>query len=483
MIKLYNTLSRSKETFVPINPNEVKLYACGITVYDECHLGHASQAIIFDVLRNFLEFSGYKVTYIRNYTDIDDKIINKANQQGRTAKEVSEFYINDAQKDMAALKVALATFEPKVSENMSEIIDFIARLISLEFAYVANGDVLFDVTKDPQYGKLSNRKIDELLSEEISYKKSPFDFALWKASKPGEPSWSSPWGEGRPGWHIECSAMAKKYLGETFDIHGGGLDLVFPHHENEVAQSECCHGKPFANYWLHNGLVMVNNQKMSKSLGNFYTIKKALSLVPADVIRFLVLSSQYSSNVDFMEDNLIVASKRVYYFYKTLEAVDALLEKHKDTPIETSSESEQSHKFLTEFIDSMSDDLNTPKVMAILSEQFRLANEMVSPKRPLKSKEIAFLREFRSDVVKISEVLRVLDESPRTILEHFKDLHLTRIEIDRNYINNLIEQRQAARTQKDFAKADELRNGLLKLGIQIKDSSTGTDWDVDFRAD
>ncbi|HAH31884.1 MAG TPA: cysteine--tRNA ligase, partial [Elusimicrobia bacterium] len=300
-MKIYNSLTRAKEEFKQITPGEVKMYACGITVYDECHIGHAMQAVFFDVIRRYLEHIGNKVTYVRNYTDVDDKIIAKGVELGCDPLDVSARYIAESEKDMAALKVRPATHQPKVSDNIREIQDFISGLLAKGAAYVSSGEVFFDVPKFKDYGRLSGRKTEELLSEEapVAGKRSPFDFSLWKPAKPGEPAWDSPWGRGRPGWHIECSALANKFLGKTLDIHGGGLDIIFPHHENEIAQSEALNSCKFANYWIHNGLVMVDNRKMSKSLKNFYTIKEALAKYQADVIRYMILSFSVSSNVNF----------------------------------------------------------------------------------------------------------------------------------------------------------------------------------------
>jgi cysteinyl-tRNA synthetase len=289
-IKVYNTLSKKVEEFIPLQPDRVTMYACGITVYDEAHIGHASQAVFFDVIRTYLVHKGHKVSYVRNFTDIDDKIIKRANETKKLASEISEKYIAETRNDLAKIKVRPADIEPKVTEHIPDIIAFIEALISKGFAYPSAGDVLFSVEKCADYGKLSNRTVEDLMGLELdSKKKNPADFSLWKAAKQGEPSWDSPWGKGRPGWHIECSVMARKYLGDTLDIHGGGIDLLFPHHENEIAQSESLTGKPLSRYWLHNGLVMVNNQKMSKSLGNFYTIKEALEKFEPDVIRYISL--------------------------------------------------------------------------------------------------------------------------------------------------------------------------------------------------
>ena len=326
-MKIYNSMTGKKEEFKPIKDGEVKMYACGITVYDLSHIGHARQAIVYSMIKNYLEYRGYKVTYVRNYTDVDDKIINKANALGKNAIEFSREQIEETEKDMAGLHVAPADIQTKASEYIDKIIDFVQKLIDKGYAYVApNGDVYYSVRKFKDYGKLSHRNVDDMLNgvriELEEGKEDPIDFALWKSAKPGEISWDSPWGKGRPGWHIECSAMALNTLGETIDIHGGGRDLLFPHHENEIAQSEALTGKTFANYWSHCGLIKINGEKMSKSLGNSLTIRDALKMYDYEVIKYLMFSKHYGSDMDILDSDFLMAEKHMYYFYISIKQME-----------------------------------------------------------------------------------------------------------------------------------------------------------------
>ena len=399
-IRIYNTMSRTLEDFVPLQDKKVGMYACGITVYDDAHIGHAMQAVVFDVIRNFLEYRGYEVCYVRNFTDVDDKIIARAGREGVEPLDLSARYISETRKDLEALHVRPATHEPKVSEFIDEIISFISELVEKDFAYESQGDVLFDVSSIKEYGKLSHRKLDDLLNRDSDAKKrNPQDFALWKSAKPGEPFWASPWGNGRPGWHIECSAMSRKLLGDSFDIHGGGIDLIFPHHENEIAQSESLTGKPMAKYWLHNGLIMVDKQKMSKSLGNFYTVKDALEKFSADEIRFLILSNHFTSNFDFSKEAFRVARKRVYYFYRTLQQVDSVLAEN------GIADSAGSGALLEAFEQAMDENFNTSRVIAALSSAFSEINGLLTGKRKVLLQNLDKLAVFRADTVKISKVL------------------------------------------------------------------------------
>ncbi|MBI5418283.1 cysteine--tRNA ligase, partial [Candidatus Poribacteria bacterium] len=333
-VKIYNTLSGEKEEFKPIVQNEVKMYACGVTVYDYCHLGHARGALAFDIMRNYLEYRGYKVTYVRNFTDIDDKIIKRANEEKITTEALTSKYIGEYYKDMESLGVRKADIEPKATEHMNEIIVLIECLIKNKYAYVVEGDVYFEVAKFKGYGKLSKRTLDDMKAgarvEIDRRKRSPLDFALWKSAKPGEPKWKCPWGEGRPGWHIECSAMSMKYFGASFDIHAGGKDLVFPHHENEIAQSEACTGKPFAKYWAHNGFVNINEEKMSKSTGNFFRLREILSKCDPETIRFFLLSTHYRSPIDFSDAHLEEARNGLERFYTSLTLAKEAIDQNKD---------------------------------------------------------------------------------------------------------------------------------------------------------
>ncbi|MBN1981198.1 MAG: cysteine--tRNA ligase [Chitinivibrionales bacterium] len=478
-IRVYNTLSRSMEEFSTIEPNRVRMYACGITVYDEAHIGHASQAVFFDIIRNYLEYRGFRVDYIRNFTDIDDRIIAKANKTNKTAAEISTYFIQETKRDLESVKVKAATLEPKVTDHITEIIAVISGLIDKGAAYESNGDVLFAVETFKDYGKLSHQRPSELLEiEPGGGKRNPADFALWKASKPGEPAWQSPWGFGRPGWHIECSAMARKYLGDTLDIHGGGIDLVFPHHENEIAQSESLTGKPLARYWIHNGLVMVNNQKMSKSLGNFYTIKEAVRKYVPDVIRFIILSHHYSSRIDFSEDAFKNAEKRVFYFYKTLLLVNRFASQAKDSKQQKGAAGNGHNDLLAQFENAMDDNFNTAKVIAELSVACSTINKSIADKKMSAEQKTASAVQFIAHVKTMSGVLGFLDEEPESVIQRIKQQYVNRIGYSTEAIEQEIAQRSEAKKQKDFSRADAIRTGLLQKGIKLLDTAGATEWEI-----
>ncbi|MCX8057940.1 MAG: cysteine--tRNA ligase [Spirochaetes bacterium] len=525
MIKIFNTLTKKIEEFIPNKEKEVKMYACGITVYDEAHIGHGYQAIIFDIIRSYLQYRGYKVTYVRNFTDIDDKIIKKSKESGKPFFEITEYYIKDSLNDLFNLKVREADFQPKVTDHINDIIEFIKVLIEKKFAYVVDGEVLFDTRKFTEYGKLSKIKIDENISletgeteEEKKRKKHFTDFSLWKPSKEGEPAWDSPWGKGRPGWHIECSVMAMKYLGDQLDIHGGGIDLVFPHHENEIAQSEAYSGKPFAKYWVHNGLVMINNQKMSKSLNNFYTIKDILKLYQADVIRYIVFSNHYSSPINFSLEIFKNASKRVYYFYSTLEKIYDIAVKYSFNNIFIFNEqniiteinyykkiesilNDNKNDFYiffnnkntfvtidniineleTKFIEYMDDNFNTAKTMGLFSEIFKKINEYIELKNINDKEKLLPLLKFYAHFIKIANVLNIFNEIPSNFIKKFKDLYLKEINITEDFINSKINERLNYKKMKDFVNADKIRDELLKnYNIKLLDGKEGTKWMINF---
>jgi len=473
LIRVYNTLNRKKEDFAPMNGKEVKMYACGITPYDEVHIGHAMQAVVFDTIRRYLEFSGYKVTYVRNFTDVDDKIINRANTEGVPATDIASRYIKSSKNDLSRLKVRPADFEPLVSEHIKEIIDFVQGLIAKGHAYEKNGSVYFDVQSFKGYGKLSGRTLEEMMQqeEESQDKKSPFDFALWKATKPGEPYWDSPWGKGRPGWHIECSTLAKTFLGESIDIHGGGVDIIFPHHENEIAQSEALSGKQFAKYWLHNGLVMVGKQKMSKSLGNFYTVNDALNKYGADVLRYMIFSFAYNSNFNFEEPNFLNAEKRIYYYYSTIKRVKDLLipgTKDDDELIKRGED------FIKAFSTYMDDNFNSAQVLADLNDHFTYVNQYLDKKKKIGTQAAA---SFAKILGTIQTVYGLLDEAPEVYISDYKERISARVGISICDIDKLLVERNQARKTKDFAKADQIRKDLLSKGIVIMDSPDGnSDW-------
>ncbi|SNR72494.1 cysteine--tRNA ligase [Desulfurobacterium atlanticum] len=467
MIKVYNTLTGKKEEFKPLEGKSIKMYVCGPTVYDDAHIGHARSAVVFDVIRRWLEERGYKVTVVRNYTDIDDKIIKRAKERNLTWKEIAERYIKSFEADMKALNVKEPTFKPKVTEHIPDIIKMIEGLIEKGYAYESDGDVYFSVEKFPQYGKLSKRKKEELLAGARilpgEKKKNPLDFALWKKSKEGEPGWDSPWGKGRPGWHIECSAMSMKYLGETMDIHGGGLDLIFPHHENEIAQSESFTGKPFVKYWLHNGFVMVNSEKMSKSLGNFFTIKEILKEFPPDVLRLFLLLTHYRSPIDFSFERL-KESKNALERLKNIILSKQAIEK---IPVaENSTETINISKFKEEFEKAMDDDFNTAKAIGVL---FELGKEInIRKDKALKEGKIS-----ADEKESLIESISFIEEALK-ILGFKLSQEKSSGELEDKLIQLLIDIRQDLRKEKNFKLADKIRDKLKELGITLEDLPTGT---------
>ena len=480
-MRIHSSLTRKMEDFRPLVDGELRMYACGITPYDEIHIGHARQAIVYDVIRAYFEFLGYKVTYVRNFTDVDDKIIQRANEEGRESREVSEQYIRENSRDLELLKVKKATHEPKVTDCIDDIIGYIQGLIDRGFAYVSNGEVLFDVAGFSGYGKLSNRKKEDLINAEDSpNKRSNNDFVLWKPHKPGEPHWESPWSDGRPGWHIECSAMAMKYLGQEIDIHGGGLDLIFPHHENEVAQSEAYSGKQFARYWLHNGLVMVNGTKMSKSLGNFLTVKDALKIYFPEEIRYVVLTHNYSTNVDFSKSLFLNARKRLYYFYTTLAKVKEFLD---GDDVEASPERVPAiiAGFEDRFVQLMDDNFNTPRVISEITEIFKELNKIIDSGKYSREEKrgifVAFLEVFK----KVTSILRLFEEEADDYLAKLKDRVLAEMGLSEDFINSKITERQAAKSIKDYAKADSIKEELKSAGIAVQDSPDSVSWEIIFQ--
>ena len=449
MLSLYNSLTRKKEPFTPIQPGKIGIYVCGITVYDDCHLGHARSMVSFDVIVRFLRTQGFDVTYVRNITDIDDKIIVRAQERGISIHELTALYIASMHADSKALAILPPDFEPRATDCIDGIVRLIQRLIDSEHAYLGdNGDVYYQVERFPDYGKLAHKDLDGLESgarvEVALAKRSPLDFVLWKAAKPDEPSWSSPWGEGRPGWHIECSAMAMEQLGEQFDIHGGGLDLQFPHHENEIAQSEGATGKTFANYWLHVGMLQVNNEKMSKSLGNFFTIADVLKIHPPEVIRYFLLSSHYRSSLNYSDDTLHNASKALMRLYQSI----------KDVPFNGEA---LDQTWIDQFNTAMNDDFNTPIALSVL---FQLSREINKTKSP----------QLAATLKHLGATLGVLQESPESFLQTGSS--------DTDAINQLVKERFEARQQRNWARADEIRNQLLAQGIEVEDGAEGSTWRV-----
>lgn len=464
-MKLYNTLTRQKEEFVPIEEGKVRMYACGPTVYDYIHIGNARPAIVFDVLRRYLEYRGYDVTFVQNFTDVDDKIINRANELGISPKELADTYIEEYFKDADALGIRRATVHPRVSEHMDEIIDLIQSLIDHGKAYVAeDGSVFYRVDAFPEYGKLSGQNIDDLKAgariDVNEDKESPLDFAVWKAKKPGEPYWEAPWGEGRPGWHIECSAMSTSILGNTIDIHGGGQDLIFPHHENEIAQSEGATGCPFCHYWVHNGYINIDKEKMSKSLGNFFTVRDVASQYDLDAVRLFMLMSQYRSPVNYSQKMIEQATNALGRLTNFREDKTYRLERTEDRALTADEQAwvDGLSRYSQAFIDAMDDDLNTADAISAIFDLVRDANTEISDDSPKAMIQAALdLFEELTDVLGIARV-KEADAA------------------DDAKIEELIAKRTEARKNKDFATADAIRDELLAMGVEIKDTRDGVRW-------
>ncbi len=478
-LSVYNTLTKQREVFKPIDPEKVGMYACGVTVYDICHIGHAMQAIIYDVIRNHLEFLGYKVTYVRNYTDVDDKIIDRAGAMGICPLEHSRNMIKATEDDLALLGVKAADVEPKVSDHIPDIIALIEALIARGCAYPANGDVYFKVNSFSQYGRLSNRSPEDMRAgARIAVnpdKKDPLDFALWKKAREGEVSWPSPWGEGRPGWHIECSALSCKYLGKNFDIHGGGQDLIFPHHENEIAQSLAACDCNFASYWIHNGLVTVEGRKMSKSFNNFISIRDAVEKYYPETIRFTILTHHYSSNIDFCEQAFYDAYSRLIYFYTTLKQVEELEARYPDYP-----KTVPPHITLPDvaaaFTRAMNDDFNTAAAIREIGVAFKFLNDLLTAKKPKLKQKIHALVEVITGLKLCLGVLGLLQETPAKGLAGIQDYLVRRKAIDVVQVEELVTQRNEARDAKDWARADRIRDTLNEKGISVMDGPEGTVW-------
>ena len=466
-MKIFNTLTRRKEEFVPLEEGKVKMYVCGPTVYNLIHIGNARPMIIFDTVRRYMEYKGYEVNYVSNFTDVDDKIIKKAIEEGVSAEEISTRYIKECKKDMADMNVKPATTAPQATQEIQGMIDMIQTLIDKGYAYpAADGTVYFRVKKFKEYGKLSHKNLDDLQSGFRSLKVSgedqkedPLDFVLWKPKKEGEPSWPSPWCDGRPGWHIECSVMSKKYLGEEIDIHAGGEDLIYPHHETEIAQSECCNGKIFARYWMHNGFLNIDNRKMSKSLGNFRTVRQIGEQYDLQVLRFFMLNAHYRSPLNFSADLMEAAKNSLE---RILEAAGKLSDRKDNAAVENITEEElallkEAEGFVTKFEAAMDDDFNTADALAAIFELVKFANTNVNENS---SKE--FAAGLYEELFKLSDVLGLKIEKKEEILD--------------KEIEDLIQERQAARKAKDFKRADEIRDELLKKGIILKDTREGVKW-------
>lgn len=463
-MRVFNTLTRQKQELVPITPGEFKIYACGPTVYNFIHIGNARPLCVFDVLRRYLEYRGNKVNFVQNFTDIDDKIIRRANEEGLTFKEISEKYIEEFWKDAKGMNIREATYHPKATENIDEIIAIVSALIEKGYAYAVDGDVYFSTKKFQEYGKLSHQPLEDLeAGARINIgelKKEPMDFALWKNAKPGEPYWESPWGKGRPGWHIECSAMVRRYLGETIDIHCGGQDLIFPHHENEIAQSECCNGVPFANYWMHNGFITVDKVKMSKSLGNFFTVRDVAEKYGYEPIRLLMISCQYRSPINYSIDAIEQCKASLERMYTCRDNLDFALQNAVDDAGENDGEiMALIDKRKAEFVDAMEDDLNTADAIGVLFELIRDLNTNVNDKTV--SKVVAEYAISAFD--ELTDVLGlVYNRDKKGSLD--------------DEIEALIEQRNAARKAKNWAEADRIRDELKAQGIVLEDTAQGVKW-------
>lgn len=486
MMRVYNTLRGKKEELVPLTPGRIGMYACGVTVYDLCHIGHARSAIVFDVIRRYLGFRDLEVRYIRNFTDIDDKIINRAKQEGVPWDQVARRYTEEYYRDMDRLGVGRADVEPKATEHIPEIIEIVKGLVEKGYAYAVDGDVYFEVKKFADYGKLSKRDIEEMLAgarvEVDERKRNPMDFALWKASKEGEPSWDSPWGPGRPGWHIECTAMSIKHLGKSFDIHGGGADLIFPHHENELAQSEAFTGKPFARYWIHNGFITIDKEKMSKSLGNFFTIREILDKFDPEVVRFFLLSTHYRSPIEFSDELLREAESSIDRYYSTVirttDFLKEVQEKPKPTPEERSLE-EALAAFMNKFKEAMDDDFNTALALGHIFELVREVNRYLDAK-PSGRKAKELLSKTEDLLRQAGSVLNIFNKRP----EDWNDalMQTRKIPYSKEEIQDKIRQRQEARQKKDWATADAVRKELEAQGIILEDKKDGTAWKVRIQA-
>lgn len=473
-LRIYNTLNRKKEIFKPVKQGRVGMYVCGPTVYDSCHIGHARSIITFDVIVRYLKINGYDVTHVRNFTDIDDKIINRANELGIDTRVLADKYIKEFYEDMDALNVERATIEPRATDHIDQIIKVIERLIEKGIAYQIDNDVYYAVESFKEYGKLSGRKLEDMEAGarvEIDKRKhNPFDFALWKSSKPGEPAWDSPWGKGRPGWHIECSAMSIEYLGETFDIHGGGKDLIFPHHENEIAQSEGAFEKPFVNYWIHNGFVNINKEKMSKSLGNFLMIKDIIKKYNPESVRLFLLSNHYRSPIDFTDQALIEASSGLDKIYSLLDRVEKQIGNRSD------NDDIPQNAFWEQFCLAMDDDFNTALGIGILFDAVRNINRLLDDNKNLSKDVIKTVLSYRADICKMAGVLGIITKSPEAYFAEKKSRGLEEKSIDPEMIETMIKERNTARKVKDWSKADNIRKQLENMNIIIEDSSDGTVW-------
>ena len=484
-LSLYDTMTGAKRALEPITPGKVGLYVCGVTVYDFTHIGHARVFVSFDVITRYLRYRGYEVTYVRNHTDVDDKIIQRAATNGEEALALAERFIHELDADMGGLGCLPPDVEPRVSTHIPHIIGMVEQLIARGHAYAVEGDVYFEVATNPDYGKLSKVDLEaNRAGERIaidSRKRAPADFALWKAEKPGEPSWDSPWGKGRPGWHIECSAMSTTYLGNHFDIHGGGKDLVFPHHENEIAQSECATGHPFANHWLHVGLLNVDGEKMSKSLGNFWTVRDVRQTYHAEAVRWFLMSGHYRKPVNYSQENLDLARHRVQYLYGTREALATLWTRAAEAGVERPAPDAATHDaWLDALHRGMDDDFNSPVALAVIGDVAKTVNELLATKKLLKKADV-LARLAAADALfdAFASIFGILGGDPATVLLELRERLANQLGLDVDAIEALVADRLRAREAKDWAAADELREKLDALHVVVMDSADGTSWRIE----
>ena len=486
-LKIYNTATRKKETFQPIREGSVGLYVCGITAYDVCHVGHARAAIVFDVVVRYLRARGYQVTFVKNFTDIDDKIIDRANQEGVNFREISERYIQAHDEDMEALGVCTPTVTPKATEHMAEMIALVKTLEDKGFAYCVDGDVYFSIRDFRDYGKLSGRNLEDMIAgarvDVNDKKRNPLDFVLWKKSKAGEPFWDSPWGKGRPGWHIECSAMSARYLGETFDIHGGGEDLIFPHHENEVAQSTAATGKPLAHYWMHNGFVKINSEKMSKSLGNIFPVREILKHYHPEVLRLFILQNHYRSPVDYSDGALNEARSALLRGYTALKLVKDLLQALPDSADRFKQGSDKWDEDFSDLADkfnaAMDDDFNTAQALGYVFETVRRMNYIAADKQMKPSEKAQKLAAAERTMGYFASVLGVFHSDADAFFMSDKEKELRKRGLNAADIEALVAQRNAARAAKDWATADAIRAQLAQQNIVLKDTAGQTHWMIE----
>ena len=485
-LRICNTLTGEKETFVPREPGRVGMYVCGVTVYDYCHIGHARAGIVFDVIYRYLLHSGYDVTYVRNYTDIDDKIINRANQEGEDYRTIADRYIATFDEDMDRLGMLRPTIEPKATDHIGDIISIVQRLVEKGHAYESDGDVYFSIDSYTEYRKLSGRNLEEMQAgarvEGGEKKRNPMDFVLWKGSKPGEPCWESPWGNGRPGWHIECSAMSMRFLGPSFDIHGGGKDLVFPHHENEIAQSEAANGCKFVNYWVHNGFVNVNSEKMSKSLGNFFTIRDVLELFDPETLRFFFLQAHYRSPLDYSDQNLKESQAALSRIYEAVAAIENCLAapssgKPADSVLQSENElAEKVDSLMVRFSEAMDDDFNTAQATGMIFDVVRTVNRFIAEGGASCDSGRAVLKRAGAVIMETGKVMGLFSTAPAAWLAAREAERESKLGVSVSEIDDLITERAEARRMKNFARSDEIRDYLHSKGIQILDTLQGTTW-------